>query len=90
MKYHIEYSDQTEKCFKKLDKSIAKTIYLWIDKNLKGCSNPRIKGKQVSANHSDKWRYRVGNYRLIVKIYDDRLLILTVCVGHRKDIYDTL
>lgn len=31
-----------------------------------------------------KWRYRVGDYRLITMIYDGRLLILIVNIGHRK------
>jgi mRNA interferase RelE/StbE len=33
------------------------------------------------------WKYRVGDYRLICKIEDDRLLVLVLRVGHRKDIY---
>jgi len=33
------------------------------------------------------WKYRVGNYRLICKIEDDRLIVLVLRVGHRKEIY---
>jgi mRNA interferase RelE/StbE len=33
------------------------------------------------------WRYRVGDYRLICEIQDDRLLILVVKIGHGRDVY---
>jgi mRNA-degrading endonuclease RelE of RelBE toxin-antitoxin system len=33
------------------------------------------------------WKYRVGDYRLIAKIEDDRLVVLVLRVGHRKEIY---
>ena len=33
------------------------------------------------------WKYRVGDYRLICKIEDERVLVLVLRVGHRKDIY---
>jgi mRNA interferase RelE/StbE len=88
MIYEVELSDRLKKNLKKLDKPIAKTIVKWIERNLEGCSNPRIKGKQMSANHSDKWRYRIGDYRLIVKIEDGKLLILAITVGHRREIYN--
>lgn len=36
---------------------------------------------------SEKWRYRVGDYRILAKIEEDRVVILIVEVGHRKDIH---
>ncbi|MGH9490687.1 MAG: type II toxin-antitoxin system RelE family toxin [Terriglobales bacterium] len=33
------------------------------------------------------WKYRVGDHRLICKIEDDRLVVLVLRVGHRKEIY---
>ena len=34
------------------------------------------------------WRYRVGDYRIVAKIEDERLLVLVVIVGNRRDVYD--
>ncbi len=39
---------------------------------------------RIGAGH---WRYRIGNYRVIVQIVDDELVIATLEVGHRRDIY---
>ena len=62
-------------------------IISWIRKNLEGCSDPRIHGKGLTANRSGEWRYRIGDYRLISHIQDDRVVILILEIGHRKDIY---
>ena len=71
-----------------MDKYTRKLIYAWIDKNLQGCENPRIHGKGLTANRSGQWRYRVGDYRLIAEIEDEKVVILIINAGHRKEIYD--
>ena len=35
----------------------------------------------------DAWRIRVGDWRVIYQIQDDRLIVLVVRVGHRRDVY---
>ena len=35
-----------------------------------------------------QWRYRVGDYRIIAGIHDDKVLIMVMTVGHRRDVYD--
>jgi len=63
-------------------------IIAWIRRNLEGCSNPRLYGKALSANRSGQWRYRIEDYRLIAEIQDDKIIILIVSIGHRRDVYD--
>ena len=87
MKYHVEYSKRADKSFAKMDKHIAKSIIDWIENNLEGCENPRLHGKSLVGNYSGKWRYRVGDYRIIADIQDDRILILILDVEHRSKIY---
>jgi mRNA interferase RelE/StbE len=88
IRYKVEYSVRAIKEFKKLDKYTRQIIYSWIDKNLVGCEDPRRHGKGLTANRSGQWRYRIGDYRLICEIYDDRMVILALSVGHRRDIYN--
>lgn len=85
--YKVEFSDRALKSLKQIDKQIARLILAWIEKNLEGTENPRSLGKSLSHNKKGIWRYRVGNYRILANIEDDKLIILLVDFGHRKDIY---
>jgi mRNA interferase RelE/StbE len=47
---------------------------------------PRPRGvKKLSGR--DAWRIRVGDYRVLYEIHDERLVILVVDIGHRREIY---
>jgi mRNA interferase RelE/StbE len=50
--------------------------------------NPRSIGTALHGQRlGEFWKYRVGDYRLIARIEDDRLVILVIKVGHRRDVY---
>lgn len=85
--YKVVLTDKAIKILKKLDRNTARMILGWIRKNLEGCSDPRIHGKPLVGNHSGKWRYRIGDYRLLADIVDDEIVIYIVNIGHRRDIY---
>ena len=59
-----------------------------VDTKLDCSSDPRQYGKGLTANRSGQWRYRVGDYRLLAEIQDDKVVILILHVGHRSDIYN--
>lgn len=88
MKYKVEFSKTALKQLKKLDKYTAKLILAWIRKNLENCTNPRQYGKGLVANRTGQWRYRIGDYRLLAEIQEDRVVILILSIRHRKDVYD--
>ena len=88
MMYRVEFTDKARRFFKKADPTTAKLILAWIRKNLEGCENPRMHGKALSANRRGQWRYRVGDYRILANIEDDKVLILVINIGHRRDIYE--
>lgn len=88
MKYSVEVSERFKKDFKKLDKYTQIIIRSWINKNLVDCENPRQHGKALTANRIGQWRYRIGDYRLICVIEDNKLVITALSVGHRREIYD--
>ena len=71
-----------------MDQPTRKLIYAWIDKNLQNCENPRVHGKGLTSDRSGQWRYRIGDYRVLADIHDDKLLILVIELGHRREIYD--
>ena len=87
MPYSVEYSHTALKQLRKMDRFEARLIVSWIDKNLQGCADPRAHGKGLTANQSGEWRYRIGNYRALCVIEDDRLVIKVFAVGHHRHIY---
>ena len=87
-RYVIETSSEFDEQFKKLDKSVQKMILTWIARHLENTDNPRAYGKALRYELKGLWRYRIGNYRLLVKILDDRLIIYTVYIEKRDSVYD--
>ena len=89
MKYTVETTPRFDREFRKLDRYTQRMIASWINKNLEGCEDPRIHGKGLTANRSGQWRYRIGDYRLICSIEDNKLVILALSVGHRREVYES-
>lgn len=88
MKYHVEFTKHAYKQLMKMDKYEARMIENWISKNIEGCSNPRIHGKPLVGNLEGLWRYRIGEYRVITRIEDDRLVVMALEISHRRDAYE--
>ena len=88
MKYSLETTQRFDREFVKLDKYIQRMIKAWIIKHLKDTEDPRNTGKALKGNYQGLWRYRIGDYRLICAIEDDRLIILALSIGHRREIYN--
>lgn len=87
MIYQLVTTDRFDKAFKKLDRQTQKIIKAWIDKNLMQCIDPHIHGKGLTSNRSGQWRYRVGDYRILAEIQEERLVLVLIDIGHRSRIY---
>lgn len=85
--YDLIYDKKYLKSLKKLDIQAQKIIINWVENNLLNCEEPRFSGKPLTGNFKGIWRYRIGAYRLLAKIDDDKLIIFAIDVGHRKNIY---
>ena len=86
MKYRLFYTEKSIKQLKKLDPSAKKMITGYFSKLIE-LNEPRARGKALSANLKGFWRYGIGDYRAICEIDDDRIVIIVVDIGHRKDIH---
>ena len=86
-KYSVVLSKKAEKKIDNLDAPVRDKIKKWIEKNLEGCENPRRRGKPLEGEFSGFWRYRVGDYRIIADIQDDKIIIFVINVDKRNDIY---
>ena len=83
----MEFRPAVLKNMKRLPKKELRQIKKKIDdlaENLPGPSTTKMKGN--NSFH----KVRAGVYRIVYEIYEDRLVILVVKVGHRKDVYKKL
>ena len=80
--YRIEYTPLAVKKLKEIDQYTRALLIGWIEKNLVGCDNPKRFGKNLLAKEQDQWQYRIGDYRFLAVIRDDRIIILTVTSGY--------
>ena len=88
MAYNVELSESAKRELGKLDASQAKRILKFLHQRVAKLDDPRSIGEALHGSRlGEFWKYRVGDYRLICKIEDDRLIVLVLRVGHRKEIY---
>ena len=90
--WRVEISRSAEKQIQKLNRTAQESIVRFLRERVQAADNPRQWGKPLHGDKGGLWRYRVGDYRLgqfrtICEIQDERVTVLVVSVGHRKDVY---
>lgn len=75
-----------KKQLKKLDAAISKRVLDYLEQ-IELLDNPRSRGKALTSNLSGLWRYRVGDYRILCRICDDKLIITVIEIAHRSTVY---
>jgi mRNA interferase RelE/StbE len=88
MAYSVELSEAEDRELGKLDAQHRKRILKFLHERVAKLDDPRSVGETLHGSQlGEFWKYRVSDYRLIAKIEDERLLVLVLRVGHRKEIY---
>jgi mRNA interferase RelE/StbE len=86
MTYTVEISSPAAKSLAKIDKKTRLRIVGAIELL---AVDPRPPGaKLLRGGEQGRWRVRVGDYRLVYAIEDDRLIVLVLRVGHRREVYE--
>jgi mRNA interferase RelE/StbE len=86
-RYRIEVTRDSLRALAKLDKPVRRRVQVAID-GLGEC--PRPSGVIALQGLRGAYRLRVGNYRMVYSIDDNRLGVLVVDLGHRGEIYRDL
>jgi mRNA interferase RelE/StbE len=87
MAYNVEFRPSVWKNVKNVPRKDLIKIKRKIEEissNLPDPSTTKMSGD------NDFHKVRCGNYRIIYEIFENRLLILIVKIGHRKDVYRSL
>jgi mRNA interferase RelE/StbE len=85
--YQIEIDRKAAKLLGKLDKPVQARLVAAIATL---AVDPRPHGAKALTAHPGLLRIRVGDYRVVYTVHDDRLVVLVVHLGHRSDVYGTL
>lgn len=85
-RWQLETSARFDKAARKLDRQVLRRIKVYLDEVCE-LDDPRQRGKGLSGDLAGYWRYRIGDYRVIVEIRDDVLVIVAVGLGNRSDVY---
>jgi mRNA interferase RelE/StbE len=86
--WSVEFDDRVRRELRKLDPPIQREILSYLRERIADLSDPKAFGKPLRKNLAGLWRYRVGNYRLICRIEDERVVVLVLKVGHRREVYE--
>lgn len=88
MAWTIELSTQAQKNLRALDGQVARRILSFLHERVSTLEDPRSLGEALHGSRlGNLWKYRVGDYRLICDLQDERLRVLVVRVGNRREMY---
>lgn len=85
--WKVEYDEKAARELAKLDRQTAKRIKKYLDERIATDDDPRRFGEGLTENLAGLWKYRIGDFRIIAEIQDDRVVVLVIRVGHRRKVY---
>jgi len=83
----IEFVPAAAKELTKLGKAEAARIITTLETRIAILDDPRKLGSALTGELGGLWRWRIGDYRLVARIDDQRITILVVRVAHRREVY---
>jgi mRNA interferase RelE/StbE len=86
--WRVEFDRDAARDLRKLGAIAERTILRYLRQRIATTEDPRRFGKPLTGDLKGLWRYRVGNYRIVASIENDRFVVLIVTVGHRREVYD--
>jgi mRNA interferase RelE/StbE len=86
--WQVEFDQDAAKDLRKIGKPAATLILMYLRTRIATAEDPRRFGKALFGDLKGLWRYRVGDYRIVARIEDERFIVLVLAVGHRREVYD--
>ena len=86
MTYCVTIAPAAERQIRTFDPPVRRRVQAVIDLL---AADPRPPRAIQLAGGAGEWRVRTGDYRIIYEIHDDRLVVLVLRVGHRREIYES-
>jgi mRNA interferase RelE/StbE len=85
--WRVEFDRDAARDLRKLDVAAQRRILRYLRDRIATDQDPRRFGHALTGDLKGLWRYRIGDYRIVAAIEDDRFVVLVVTVGHRHEVY---
>ena len=85
--WQVEFDRAAARDLRKLGLDAERRVLGYLRERIAGSDDPRRFGHALVGARKGLWRYRVGDYRVIAAIEDDRFVVLVVAIGHRPEVY---
>ena len=85
--WRVQFHRAAARDLRKLGADAESRVLRYLRERIAGSEDPRRFGHALTGDRGGLWRYRVGDYRIVAAIEDDRFVVLVVRVGHRREIY---
>jgi len=85
--WRIEFDSAVEGDLKKLDPQAQRRILHYLREKIATDKDPRRFGASLRRELAGLWKYRIGDFRVICRIEDKRIVVYVIRVGHRKEVY---
>lgn len=88
MAWQIEFDPDALKDLRQLDKPIQIRLVGFLRTRVSSLTNPRDIGEALSGQRlGSYWKYRVGDWRIICDIQDQKILVRALRIGNRREVY---
>ena len=87
MIWRVEFDERARRELRRLDRRAQRIILRFFRERVATADDPRQRGRALRHDLKGLWRYRIGEYRAICKIEDQRITVLVLRLAHRKRVY---
>lgn len=88
MVYRVEFDPAALKDLKKLDRAVQQRLVGFLRTRVAALDDPRSIGEALAgARLGSYWKYRVGDWRIVCDIQDDRIVVRVLRLGNRREVY---
>ena len=88
MAWTLEYDPDALRELNKLDRTVRERIIKFLQERLAPLDDPKVLGKRLQGKLSEFWSFRIGDYRVIARLEQQKLVIVVMRAAHRSQVYD--
>jgi mRNA interferase RelE/StbE len=88
MFWHLRYAPEAIRNLDSMDGQVSQRLVAYLNERVLLLEDPRMLGKALRGSKwGGCWRYRCGDYRIIVRLIDQEMVVMVLRAGNRKNVY---